>query len=117
MSNPLLFAEEFGDRPALEVVVNCAVTGPAPFLTLIATCWVLRIDSNLTSFKPSHLPLIALAVSVTTPIACSITFVAFGYKSFSEVSSHLSAMVLGDFVGCLIVLLIMRTAIRLYQSV
>lgn len=117
LSNPLLFAGEFGGRPALEIATNCVITGFVPLLTVIAICWILRIDSNLASFKPSHLPLIALAVSLTAPIAFNITFVAFGYKSFPEVFSDLSAMVLGDFLGCLIVLLVMRTVIRLCRSV
>ncbi len=116
-ASPLLFQGEFGDRSHFEVAVNSLICGLAPLLTVKAAMHMLGVGRNLEHLRAMHLTLLALAVSVVTPLAFNISFMAFDYKPAEDFGANLTAMMLGDFVGCLVVLIAIRGAIFFYRKV
>lgn len=115
IASPFLFPDEFAAHSFTELAVNSVITGFVPLLTVIGICWLMRVDRNLTTFRALHLPAVALAASITAPIAFNANFIVSGYKPANDFWSNLTAMMFGDFTGCLIVLIIMRLAIYLYR--
>ena len=116
IANTLLFADEFGSGSMGEVITNSVIAGFGPLLAVWVCCHILRIDINLGQLKPWHLPVLALIVSVITPILFNIHFLVYGIKPFDQFSANVCAMMLGDFLGCLVILVIMRGLIAVYRG-
>jgi len=117
IASPLLFEAEFGDRGLFEVAINSLICGFAPLLTVKVATHLLALGRNLEHLRAMHLTLLALVVSIATPMALNISFLAFDYKPAHDFGANLAAMMLGDFVGCLVALIVMRGAIFLYRKV
>ena len=71
----------------------------------------------MLELKPIHLPVLALAVSLTTPLAFNIQFLLAGREPPELFFSNFSAMAFGDFVGCLLVIGFVRLLIVAYRTV
>ena len=117
ISNLFLVHINIGEQSALATVTNSAIAGFVPFLSVRAVQRWLGIDHNLSSLKPIHLPIFALVVSITAPLAFTIQFVSIGVTTYSDMAQSLSAMILGDFLGCLVALAILRAIIALFKTV
>lgn len=117
IANPFLFYLEFGQHDIFEVAINSIICGFIPYFTVEVVKRLLGISSSLEQFSPSHLPVLALAVSIVTPLAFNINFAAFNYKPEAQMLGNLTAMMLGDFFGCIAVLIIMRAGIFLYRRI
>lgn len=115
LSNPLLFLHEFGQQSLVELVVNSLIAGFVPLLAARACQKALGIGVSLENLRPAHLPVLALAVSVATPLALNLMFLAYGLKQWADLPRNLSAMVLGDFLGCMIALIIAKIALLLFR--
>ena len=77
----------------------------------------MGIDVNLTQLSPKHLPILALIVSLVTPLLFNLHFLIYNIKPLSLILPNVSAMILGDFLGCLVVLIAARLAIGLAKQV
>lgn len=117
LANPLVFTAEFGEHALPEIVINSLICGFVPLMSVIGASRLLGIDSHLGNLLPIHLPSLAFAVSVATPLALNVSFAFFNYKSGQDIWANLSAMIMGDFLGCLVVLVVMRTAIYAWRTV
>lgn len=115
LSNPLLFIDVFGQQPVGELLLNAVIAGFVPLLVARSCQWLLGIGTSLENLRPAHLPLLALAVSIVTPLAFNIMFIAYGLKPASELLANVSAMAFGDFLGCLIALMAARAALWLMR--
>ena len=104
-----------GHQSPEAIVINSAIAGFVPFLTVRAVQRLLGVDHDLSSLRPIHLPLLALAVSVVTPVAFNIQFVDLGVTQVSDLSENLSAMMLGDFLGCLVALAVLRAILAVIK--
>ena len=104
LSNPVLFLKEFNAGAAEDILINSVIAGFVPLLAVMGCRWLLGIDRSLMKLKAQDLPALALAVSVATPIAFNLHFLVHGLKPFKELWPSLTGMMLGDFLGCLIVL-------------
>ena len=116
VTNPILFMGEFDEVALPEILVNSLICGFVPLLAVTIACPILRIDKNLKNFRSIDIPLLALAVSVATPLAFNMQFIYFNMKSATELWQNLSAMILGDFIGCLLVLIVVRGVIFAYRK-
>lgn len=105
LSNPLLFLFEFGSQSVPELLVDSLIAGFVPLLAARACQKLLGIGSSLENLRPVHLPILALAVSIATPLAFNLMFLAYGLKPLAELPRNVSAMALGDFLGCMIALM------------
>lgn len=117
LSNPILFMSAFGARPYSELLIDSLIAGFVPFFVARGCQWALGIGRNLGHLKPLHLPVLALAVSICTPLAFNLMFIAYGLKPPEALWQNLSAMALGDFLGCLLVLVLIRALLPVFTRI
>lgn len=113
--NPLLYFVEFGTGSTTQVIVNSLICGFAPFLTVKAFCRLAGIQASLLQLKPIHLPLLALAVSIVTPALLYLYFEAAGLNNTSGFRLNFTAMATGDFLGCLLLIVLVRIGIAAFR--
>ena len=111
IADPFMFLVEFHQGSLGEVMVNALIAGFAPYLTVRAFYRIVGIQGSLVQLKPIHLPLLALAVSVVTPLLFNLHFVISGREPASEFLPHFTAMMTGDFLGCLLVSVLARVGL------
>lgn len=116
LADPLLFMLEFKHGSFSELLITAAISGFAPYLTVRAFCRLAGIGGSLTQLKPVHLPFLALAVSVVTPLLFNIHFVIQGREQPSEFLHNFTAMMTGDFLGCLFVSVLARVALAVGRA-
>lgn len=117
VSNPFLFLSTFGEQGPGEIVVNSLIAGFVPLLVARGVQRALGVDHSLSNLRPLHLPLLALAVSIATPLALNLQFAAQGLKPVGEMWSNMSAMMLGDFLGCMVALVAVRLLIPVWRRI
>ncbi|PZF78747.1 hypothetical protein DK847_02785 [Aestuariivirga litoralis] len=116
LADPLMFMVEFGHGSAREVLINAFISGFAPYFTVKAFCRVAGIKGSLTQLRPIHLPLLALAVSVVTPLLFNLHFLAEGRTQPQQFLHNYTAMMTGDFLGCLLVSIIARVGLAIGRA-
>ena len=113
LADPLMFFVEFHHLDFPDILVNALISGFAPLLTVRAFCRIAGIEGSLAQFRPIHLPLLALAVSVVSPLLFNLHALLNGRTAPSEFLHHFTAMMTGDFLGCLLVSVLARLGLAL----
>ena len=116
LADPLMFMLEFEQGSFREVLINALISGFAPYFTVMAFCRLAGIRGSLTQLKPIHLPLLALAVSFVTPLLFNLHFLVEGRTQPQAFLHNFTAMMTGDFLGCLIVSILARVALALGRA-
>jgi hypothetical protein len=116
LADPLMFMLEFEQGSLREVVINALISGFAPYLTVLAFCRLAGIRGSLTQLKPLHLPLLALAVSFVTPLLFNLHYLAEGRTPPQAFLHNFTAMMTGDFLGCLVVSILARVALAVGRA-
>lgn len=116
LTNPLLFLSFFGAASPLEIIVNSAIGAFVPLLAVRACARFCGIDPSLARLRPVHLPILALAVSIATPLMFNLQFAAFGREAGHAFIENVAAMSFGDFLGCFLVIAVARLLIAAYRA-
>ena len=116
LADPFLFLVEFQNGSPFNVLVNALISGFAPYLTVLAFCRLAGIQGSLAQFRPVHLPLLALAVSVVTPLCFNLHFLLIGRTPPSAFLHNFTAMMTGDFLGCLLVSVLARLGLAVGRA-
>lgn len=116
LADPLMFLLEFQQGSFGELLINAAISGFAPYFTVRAFFRFAGIERSLVQLKPIHLPLLALAVSVVTPLLLNLHFLLEGREQPAEFLHNFTAMMTGDFLGCLLVSVLARVALAVGRA-
>ena len=116
LANPVLYLTHFESGSTLEIIVNSLICGFAPFFTVKVFCRAASIQASLMELRPIHLPLLALAVSIVTPLLLNLYFVVTGLKQWVDLTVNMTAMIAGDFLGCLLVIALVRLGIAVFRT-
>lgn len=108
LADPLMFMIEFGNTGISDMLINALISGFAPYVTVRVFSRLAGIEGSLIQLRAVHLPLLALAVSVVTPLLFNLHFLMAGRTSPSAFLPNFTAMAMGDFLGCLIVSVLAR---------
>lgn len=103
-----------GFGPALMIAL---VGGVGPYLALRAACRFAGIAPELGNLTPLHLPLIALCVAAGSAVLHNILFAALSINGWRDFGENFMAMMVGDFLGSLITVLLVLGAMRLLRRV
>lgn len=117
--DPLLFFYEHGSGSLAEVIGTSFISAFAPYLAVLGFCWAAGISPRLSGLKPLHLPMLALLVSIITPLLFNLHFLFYDRHADDEFARNFVAMATGDFLGCFAVLglaRIMLAATRLARN-
>ena len=106
LANPLAFHQEFQLGTAAQAITDAVISGFAPYMGLLIGLRIVGIGRNLAGLKASHLPILALSASVVSPLLLNILFVLGGAKPMRDFPVNFLAMVFGDFVGSLVVVVV-----------
>jgi len=108
LATPLILLMEYGGYSPALLILHALISGFVALLTVRAVQYLAGIDPSLGNLKPLHLPSLALAVSATVSLAFTIKFHVKGEVQDHEFLPCLAGMMLGDFTGCMAVLIILR---------
>jgi hypothetical protein len=110
--SPLTFLSTFGTASISEILVNAAIGAFVPYACVAAFRKVTGLSAELTNLRAQHLPLLALAVSIATPLCYNVQFLLAGREVWENLPGSFLAMALGDFLGSFLLLLLAFAAIR-----
>lgn len=116
LADPFMFLIEFHQGSPWELIINALISGFAPYLTVRVFSRLAGIEGSLVQLKPVHLPLLALAVSVVTPLLFNLHFLLSGRVPPSQFLHNFTAMMTGDFLGCLLVSVVARLALAVGRA-
>ena len=108
---PLALLQPFQDLTWQEIVTYSAIAAFVPYATIYAVCRAANISLDLGSLRSIHLPLLAVAVSITGAASYAAALAAFGRFQPSMFIEDVTAMSAGDFLGCFAVILLVRLGI------
>ena len=109
--NPLLFLAEFTNGSTLDVLVTSAISGFSPLVVISLCRRAIGIESSLAGLSALHLPILALAVSLTTPLLFNAFYGISGLHPMESFWRDYIAMASGDFLGCAVVIGLIRIII------
>ena len=115
VTHPIFFLSIFASASVTEIIINAGIAAFVPYLVIRACSRYFGVSSSLLELKPIHLPVLALAVSLTTPLAFNFQFLLAGRKPPELFLTNFTAMAFGDFVGCLLVIGCARLLIVAYR--
>lgn len=115
--DPLLFFHEHGSGSLAEVIGTSFISAFSPYLAVLGFCWVTGISPRLGGLKPLHLPMLALLVSVVTPLLFNLHFLFYDRHADDDFARNIAAMVTGDFLGCFAVLALARLMLAARRAV
>lgn len=113
ITNPVFFYLQLGLRHPIEALVNTLIGAFLPLLIVAGARKISRIDDVLKGFNWLQLLMLMAAVSVALPLFFSIAYVAFNYYDRAGLWPNMLSMMLGDFSGCLVVIVLVKAAIKI----
>ena len=116
VADGILYQLVFGEGGYSLIVINAIISGFVPLGVLIVASKVMNVDPNLVRLTPMALVVMAFSVSIVTPLIYNFKHWMVGYVAAHELAARFSAMVLGDFLGCLAIVFIIWSAIRVYRG-
>lgn len=111
----LLAGGEFNISDLLEIGAISACSGFAPYVSLLASQRIARINRNLANLFPRHLPTLAFGTAVGSALIHNLLFWGFGFEGVGSLLPDSLAMAAGDFVGSLIVVILVVGVMQLYR--
>jgi len=115
--DPLLFFYEYGSASIAEVIGTSFISAFAPYLAVLGFCRAAGISPRLSGLKPLHLPVLALLVSLLTPLMFNLHFLLYDRHAGDDFARNFAAMATGDFLGCFAVLGLARLMLAASRAV
>ena len=112
IANLALIPAELGLHTPASRVLFSAYAGFVPYLAMIASFRLLGIAPGLTNLAPRHLPTLCFGIALGSSAMHVAAFCGIGLIPWSGFVTATAAMTLGDFTGCLVVILMALGAIR-----
>lgn len=97
------------------IVATGMARGIGPYIGLQIGTHLLKIDRDLMLLRSYHLPVLALLVSAVSSLLLNTSFLLAGRKSIAQFPVDLAASWFGDFAGCMVVVLTVYAAAKLFR--
>jgi hypothetical protein len=108
---PLALLQVYPDATWQEALAYSAIAGLVPYATVFTVCRAARVSRDLGTLRSFHLPLLSAAVSVIGALAYTGALTAYGRLDRSMLLKNVTAMAVGDFLGCFAVVVLVRLVI------
>lgn len=105
IANLALIPAELGLHSLASRVLFAAYTGFVPYVAMIGSFRLLGIAPGLTNLSPRHLPALCFGIALGSSVLHVGAFCLLGSIPWSGFVIAAAAMTLGDFTGCLVVIL------------
>lgn len=117
IANLAMIPEELGLNSLAARLLFSAYAGFAPYLAMIASFRLLGIAPGLTNLAPRHLPVLCFGIALGSSVLHVAAFCVIGSVPWRDFVAAAAAMTLGDFTGCLIVILAALGAIKTFRMI
>lgn len=114
--DPFLFLQEYGPGSPAEVIGTSFIAAFAPYLAVLGFYRAANISPGLSGLKPLHLPMLALLVSLVTPLLFNLHFLLYHRHAEDDFARNFAAMATGDFLGCFAVLAAARVMLAMGRT-
>ena len=111
----LLAGNEFNIHSLAKIGAISAMSGFGPYVSLLVSQRLLRIDSSLGNLFTRHLPLLAFGTAAGSAILHNVLFLGLGLETSGAFLQSTFAMAAGDFAGSLLVVILVIGVMRLYR--
>lgn len=111
----LLVGGEFNIRSPGEILTIAAFSGFAPYVSLLVSQRLMGIETSLGNLFPRHLPALAFGTAAGSSILHNLLFWVCGFEATDKLPSNTLAMATGDFLGSLMVVILVIGVMRLYR--
>lgn len=116
IANFVLSPGEFGFGDFASRALFSIYAGFAPYLATVGSFKLIGVSRGLADLKPQHLPLLCFGVALGSSLLHVIAFCVIGTVQWSQFLTATAAMALGDFTGCLVVILVALGAIKAFRT-
>lgn len=117
IANLAMIPGELGLDSLAGRILFAAYTGLAPYLAMIGSFRLLGVAPGLTNLAPWHLPVLCFGIAFGSSVLHVAAFCVIGSIPWSGFVAAAAAMTLGDFTGCLIVILVALGAIKTFRMI
>jgi len=114
--DPVLFFHEYGPGSSVEVIGTSFISAFAPYFAVLGFRRAANISPGLSGLKPWHLPMLALLVSLVTPLLFNLHFLLYHRHAADDFGRNFAAMATGDFLGCFAVLALARITLAMGRT-
>ena len=116
IAHPIAVLTQYNPTDIAFLITDSVISGFGGLLVLVVSQKLFGISPNLEGLRPKHLPLLSLMMAIAMPFMFNAVQVAFGYRPVSEAASKFWPMLLGDFLGCFILITVVLLLIKAYRA-
>lgn len=115
IANLAMIPDALGLDSLASRLLFAAYTGVAPYVAMIGSFRMLGIARSLRNLSPRHLPVLCFGIALGSSVLHVAGFCVIGSIPWPGFFTAAAAMTLGDFTGCLIVILLALGAIKMVR--
>ena len=112
IANLMMVPDEMGLHSLAARILFSAFAGFAPYVAMIGSFRLLGIAPGLTNLAPRHLPVLCFGIALGSSVLHVAAFCVIGSIPWPGFVTAAAAMILGDFTGCLLVILVALGVIK-----
>ena len=116
IAHPIAVLTQYNPNDVTFLITDSLISGFGGLLVLFVSQKLLGISPSLDGLRAKHLPLLSLMMAIAMPFMFNAAQVVFGYRPVSEVTSNFWPMLLGDFLGCFIVIAVVLLLIKAFRA-
>lgn len=116
IAHPIVVWTQYGSTSIAFTIAHSLISGFGGLLVLRMSQRLFGVSPSLEGLRPRHLPLLSLLMAVVMPLLFGFDLVAFDIRPASEVAMTYWAMLLGDFLGCFLVVAVVLLLFRVYRT-
>lgn len=116
IAHPIVVWTQYGSTSIAFTIAHSLISGFGGLLVLRMSQRLFGVSPSLEGLRPRHLPLLSLLMAVVMPLLFGFDLVAFDIRPASEVAMTYWAMLLGDFLGCFLVVAVVLLLFRAYRT-
>lgn len=116
IAHPFAVLTQYSPADTAFLITDSVISGFGGLLVLASAQRLFGVSPNLEGLRTKHLPLLSLMMAVAMPFMFNAELIVFGRRAFSEAASDFLAMLLGDFLGCFIMIAAVLLLIKAFHA-
>jgi len=116
IAHPIVVWTQYGSPGIAFTIAHSLISGFGGLLVLKMSRRLFGVSPNLEGLRARHLPLLSLLMAIVMPFLFGIDLIVFDIRPASEVAMTYWGKLLGDFLGCFLVLALGLLLVRSYRK-
>lgn len=115
IANLMMVPEDLGLNNFASRALFSVYAGVAPYVAMVGSFKLLGLSRGLADLKPRHLPVLCFGIALGSSVLHVIAYCIIGTVEWSHFFAAVAAMALGDFTGCLVVILVVMGILKAFR--